>query len=191
MLLAGREWDECQEAHGQDEVELVALLSSLHSVALVCRDRDLQLGECGKRTEMPSSNSGRDSRRSSKSGPSGNEAYKSSDRREKAKSSQVYPSSRRGSRQAESTLGSVPERPSVKGRTYSAPLVDRVGEPGRRDELHDGEQTRKESKSSSAPRVDAGGVGVEDAQDEDEVAGVVGAVKRFQPFQNPEVYWEA
>lgn len=26
-----------------------------------------------------------------------------------------------------------------------------------------------------------------EAQDEDEVAGVVGAVRRFQPFRNPEV----
>ena len=132
---------------------------------------------------MPTSNSGRESRRSSKSGPSGNEANKSSERREKAKSSQIYDGKRRGSKQAESTLGSVPERPGLKGRTNSAPLVEaRITQPGSWDTLEDGPQT---SKSSSAPKIGAGGVG--DAQDEDEVAGVVGAVRRFQPFHSPEV----
>ena len=131
---------------------------------------------------MPTPSSGR---RSSKSGPSGSEASKSSERREKAKSSQAYDTQRRGSRQAESTLGSVSEPPRLNGRTHSAPLVDRAGKAQRRDDLQDGEQMRKQSKSSSTPRA---GAGAGDAQDEDEVAGVVGAVKRFQPFQSPEVW---
>lgn len=130
---------------------------------------------------MPTPGSGRESRRSSKSGASGSEAYKSSERREKAKSSQVYDSRRRGSKQAESGLGSVSERPQLKGRTNSAPLIEaRV-----RQGVRDGEQTGDEGKGSSTPRATYGGD--EDGRDEDEVAGVVGAVRNLQPFQTPEV----
>ncbi|KAK3681546.1 hypothetical protein LTR37_020854 [Vermiconidia calcicola] len=129
---------------------------------------------------MPTPSSGRDSRRSSKSGPSGNDAYKSSERKEKAKSSQVYDSRRRGSKQVESGLGSVDERPKLKGRTSSAPLIE-----PQRHAVGDGEQTPPHSTGSSTPRATQGGV--EAAQDEDEVAGVVGAIKHYQPFQSPEV----
>ena len=133
---------------------------------------------------MPTPSSGRDSRRSSKSGPSGNDAHKSSnsDRREKTKSAQVYDDRRRGSRQTESGLGSVSERPQLTSRTNSAPLL----EPGARYGGARGEQTSSaRTTASSTSKVGSEDAG--DAQDEDEVAGVVGAVRHFQPFQNPEV----
>ena len=39
-----------------------------------------------------------------------------------------------------------------------------------------------------APQAGAGAVmGMADGQDEDEVAGAVGAVRQYQPFQSPEV----
>lgn len=121
------------------------------------------------------------SRRSSKSGGQGgggggDEAYKSSERREKAKSSQ-YDGRRRGSRQVE-----VEERPRIKSRTNSAPLVDaRLG--GRED----GEQTSKGARRGQATAPQVGDVISEDAQDSDEEAGVVGAVKDLKPFRSPEV----
>ena len=130
---------------------------------------------------MPTPSSGRESKRSSKSSAGANEAYKSSDRREKSKSSQVYVGQRRGSRQAESELANASARPPLKGRTNSAPLIDARGaDTGSRHNVEDGRQT-----GSSTPR--AGPRGYQDAQDEDEVAGVVGAVRHFQPFQSPEV----
>ena len=134
---------------------------------------------------MPTPSPGRDSRRGSKqSGQSGNDAYKSTDRREKAKSSQVYDGRRRASKQAESSGSSVPQRPGLKSRTNSAPLVEtRDGQSGVHKVDVDGEKPRVGGKSSSTPRIGA----VETAQDEDEVAGVVGAVRKFQPFQSPEV----
>lgn len=136
---------------------------------------------------MPTPSSGRDSsRRSSKSGPSGNDAYKrnGSDRREKAKSSQVYEGSkRRGSRQAESGLDSVNEqRPGLKSRTNSAPLLEPQS---RYDVAAARGQTSVRATAPSTPVASGEDVGT--AQDEDEVAGVVGAVRHFQPFQNPEV----
>ena len=134
---------------------------------------------------MPTSSSGRESRRSSKSGES--TGYKSSDRREKAKSSQVYDTSRRPSRQAESGLGIVVERPGLKQRTNSAPVVETLAnKQGKTDGDVDGEQVHKEESSASTPRATR----VEDGRDEDEVAGVVGAISNFQPFQAPEVRYE-
>ena len=136
---------------------------------------------------MPTPSSGRESRRGSKSNATANEAYKSSsERREKAKSSQVYDSRRRPSRQAESALASAPARPQLKGRTNSAPLIDRGGaEHANRQTDRYGDQTAGSSTASTTPRattyVDW------DAQDEDEVAGVVGAFKTYQPFKNFEV----
>lgn len=125
------------------------------------------------------------SRRSSKSGTGGqadtnnvDAAYKSSERREKAKSSQIYDARRRGSRQVE-----VEERPRLKSRTNSAPLVDaRLG--GREE----GAQTSKGVRrgQASAPQL-VGEAISEDAQDSDEEAGVVGAVKDLKPFRSPEV----
>lgn len=137
---------------------------------------------------MPGTHSNRESRRSSKSSLPSNskeDAEKRSERRrEKAKSSQIYESSRRGSKQAESGLGSLSERPKLKGRTNSTPVVSRVAEPGHRDGTEEREQTREgrsRQTSQAGLETHAG------AQDEDEVAGVVGTVKKFQPFQNPEV----
>lgn len=129
---------------------------------------------------MPTQSSGRESRRSSRSGPTSDEAYKSGERREKAKSSQIYDSRRRSSRQTEGGLSSVSERPKLGGRTNSAPLIE-----GRHGQNR--EQTGNRSKESSSTPPPLNDDGVQDARDEDEVAGVVGAIRHFQPFQNPEV----
>lgn len=122
------------------------------------------------------------SRRSSKSGgqsggaSNGDAHTSSSERREKAKSSQ-YDGQRRGSRQVEAE-----ERQRLKSRTNSAPLVDaRLG--GGRE----GEQQTKGRRKGGAATPQIGGVISEDAQDEDEVAGVVGAVRDLKPFRSPEV----
>lgn len=124
------------------------------------------------------------SRRSSRSGGQGGgggggdaDGYKSSERREKAKSSQIYDARRRGSRQVE-----VEERPRLKSRTNSAPLVNaRLG--GRED----GEQTSKGARKGQASAPQVGEAISEDAQDSDEEAGVVGAVRDIKPFRSPEV----
>lgn len=136
---------------------------------------------------MPTPSAGRESRRGSKSNASANEHYMSSgDRREKSKSSQIYDSRRRPSRQAESALGSPLARPQLKGRTNSAPLIDRGGtEPGTRYNDLYSDQTAASSNASTTPRIRSYGDG--DAQDEDEVAGVVGALKAYQPFKSFEV----
>jgi len=139
---------------------------------------------------MPTSGTGRESQRSSKSGLSGQEAYKSSERKEKAKSSQYHaaPNSaaRRGSVQP--NLGSVTERPALKSRTNSAPLVERW-EP-ESDEAGDGGQYVARNQEAHArdfaPQAGAGAMS--NGQDEDEVAGVVGAVRQYQPFQSPKVW---
>lgn len=142
---------------------------------------------------MPTSGSGRDARRSSKSGSSGDDAQRSSERREKAKSSQTYSAaysnSRRGSVQPTSQegLGSVPERPRVKTRTNSAPLIEVRKAGGELSEDQDedaAEQEEIEARDFAAP---AGGGAMADGQDEDEVAGVVGALRQYHPFQSPEV----
>ena len=136
---------------------------------------------------MPTSSSGRESRRSSKSGSTGKDVYKSSERKEKSKSSQIYDGQRRGSRQAESGLGSASARPQLKGRTNSAPFIDgRSSEPSRRQDVGKREQRDFDRQASATARV--GPRTAQDAQDEDEVAGVVGAVRHFQPFQSPEVW---
>ena len=136
---------------------------------------------------MPTPSSGRESRRGSKPNATSNEAYKSSnERREKAKSSQIYDSRRRPSRQAESGLGSASARPQLKGRTNSAPLIDRGGaDHGSRQSDRYGDQTAVSSTASTTPR--AGTYADRDAQDEDEVAGVVGALKTYQPFKSFQV----
>ena len=139
---------------------------------------------------MPTPSSGRESRRGSKSSATPSDAQKSSDRREKAKSSQVYDGRRRPSRQAESSLSGAPARPPLKGRTNSAPLIDRGGaEVGARHGNDYGVQSGHSSNASTNPRAASRHV---DAQDEDEVAGVVGAVRTYQPFKSFEVwYWNA
>lgn len=135
---------------------------------------------------MPKPGSGPESRRSSKSGLSSNEVHKSSsDRKLKAKSNQFFDERRRPSQQAESALKISTEHPRLKSRTNSAPLVQTINEPGRRDALENGEKPHNTDLESVNRNVEVDVV--EDGQDEDEVAGVVGAVKRFQPFQNSEV----
>ena len=128
------------------------------------------------------------SRRSSRSGggqqssSSTGDAYKSSERREKAKSSQIYVGLRRGSRQVETIA--TEERPRLKSRTNSAPLVD-----ARLGGQEDGERTSKGGGGGGrrGQQSQVGGVISEDAQDSDEEAGVVGAVKDLKPFRSPEV----
>lgn len=154
---------------------------------------------------MPSSSSGgRDSRRSSKSGASAaaasssgsNDAHKGSgDRREKAKSSQsytaAYNAARRGSVQPshEGGLGSVPERPRLKTRTHSAPLVEVRQRPAGGGPDRDGgghTDSKPQSKAKElAPQTSGGAMA--DGQDEDEVAGAVGSARLYEPFSSPEV----
>lgn len=140
---------------------------------------------------MPPPHSTPASRRSSKSGAQGGasggaggdgEGHRGSERREKAKSSQFYDGRRRGSKQSEH----VPDdRPRIKSRTNSAPLVNaRLG--GRAE----GEQTSKggtQGRRGAGRQASVGGVISEDAQDSDEEAGVVGAVRQLKPFASLEV----
>ncbi|KAI7589764.1 ras GEF [Hortaea werneckii] len=142
---------------------------------------------------MPTSTAAPEARRSSKSGPSaGHENNKAYERREKSKSSQYHgardPGSRRGSvqptHQEGGFAGSTAARPRLKDRHNSAPIVE-----GRqystRDEDQDGEESQDEG--TDAEETDAAQPAMGGAMDEDEVAGVVGAVRQYQPFQSPEV----
>ncbi|KAK1067706.1 hypothetical protein LTR74_006180 [Friedmanniomyces endolithicus] len=164
---------------------------------------------------MPTSGlGGRDSRRSSKSGPSGTEAYNKSaasterrssksgptgtdalkslpsERREKTKSSQsytaAYSAARRGSVQPyqEGGLGALPERPRLKTRTHSAPVVDRAAQ--QNGQAHDPVPAQSEPEGRDFAQPASPGA-MADGQDEDEVAGAVGAVRQYQHFQNSEV----
>ncbi|KAK0981364.1 hypothetical protein LTR91_011945 [Friedmanniomyces endolithicus] len=164
---------------------------------------------------MPTSGlGGRDSRRSSKSGPSGTEAYNKSaasterrssksgptgtdalkslpsERREKTKSSQsytaAYSAARRGSVQPyqEGGLGALPERPRLKTRTHSAPVVDRAAQ--QNGQAHDPVPAQSEPEGRDFAQPASLGA-MADGQDEDEVAGAVGAVRQYQHFQNSEV----
>lgn len=139
---------------------------------------------------MSTSSSRNQSRRTSRSGPSSSNKEtthkSSSERRSKAKSAQIVSDSgrRRASQQADTGLVVAAERPALKSRVNSAPLAQRQ----RIAEGSDDEDPR------SGLRGEEGGDAtvaeerpVVDAQDEDEVAGVVGAVKHFQPFKTPEV----
>ena len=150
---------------------------------------------------------GRDSKTDSKHGSTKDAHYKGSERREKSKSSQIYETSRivstsrtppSGDRRnaqheeklklAESEVRIVSERPRLKARTHSAPFIElhKSSESHRDvervDELpHMG----KREKSCSVPEIDAGAA--TGAQDEDEVAGVVGTARKYSPFSSPEV----
>lgn len=133
------------------------------------------------------SSSATQSRRSSKSTQSGRDRDSQparNDRRQKAQSVQVETGRRRPSQQIEKQLRIADERPSVKSRINSAPLVSRrVDDASRQEDGHDDAQPRAQAASARASKAipDLG------AQDEDEVAGVVGAIRHFQPFQPPEV----
>lgn len=136
------------------------------------------------------SNSANQSRRSSKSTQSGRDRDSQpprNDRRQKAQSVQVETGRRRPSQQIEKPVRVADERPVVKSRTNSAPLVSRRADDAtRQDDSHGGAQSR--AQASSARASTAVTVPELDAQDEDEVAGVVGAIRHFQPFQPPEVW---
>lgn len=80
------------------------------------------------------------------------------------------------------------ERPRLKTRTNSAPLVtDRgrlTGEQQhhrRDDESWHRPHARRPPPTAAPPPTDVAG------QDEDETLGVVGAIRRFHPFRTPEV----
>lgn len=78
------------------------------------------------------------------------------------------------------------QRPRPKTRTNSAPLVEVWRTDDQGVSLVGGHRSvaPAPSKSEHATRD----VAVEDGQDEDEVAGVVGAVRTFYPFHNPQVW---
>ncbi|KAI7353892.1 ras GEF [Hortaea werneckii] len=141
---------------------------------------------------MPTSTAGHEARRSSKSGPSaGYENNKAYERREKSKSSQYHGARdtgyRRGSVQPTHQEGRVPgatARPRLKDRTNSAPIVE-GRQSGAGDKGRDGENSQDEG--TDADETDAAQPAMGGAMDDDEVAGVVGAVRQYQPFQSPEV----
>ena len=144
---------------------------------------------------MPTQAVGRESRRSSKSGPSGIDAQRSLDRREKAKSSQSYVApytgTRRGSVQPnqDGGLEKLAERPRMKTRTNSAPLVVAARKGSVVSTLQSQEQDVEEPEETDAAELalQTTGGAMAEGQDEDEVAGVVGAVRQYQPFQSAEV----
>lgn len=142
---------------------------------------------------MPTSTAAHEARRSSKSGPSaGHENHKAYERREKSKSSQYHgardPGSRRGSvqptQQEGGLAGPTAARPRLKDRTNSAPIIEGRQSSGRNED-RDGEDSQDEGTDAEEP--DAAQPAMGGAMDEDEVAGVVGAVRQYQPFQSPEV----
>ncbi|KAK0257088.1 hypothetical protein LTS09_007993 [Friedmanniomyces endolithicus] len=143
-------------------------------------------------TEAYSKSAASTERRSSKSGPTGNDALKSlpAERREKTKSSQsytaAYSAARRGSVQPyqEGGLGALPERPRLKTRTHSAPVVDRAAQQNGQALEPVPAQNESDGRDFAEP---ASPGAMADGQDEDEVAGAVGAVRQYQHFQNPEV----
>lgn len=75
---------------------------------------------------------------------------------------------------------SAPQRPKLGTRTSSAPLVERRRGSG----YAAGLQRLPPSQEHVAQ---AGTGAVEEGQDEDEVAGVVGAVRQYEPFRSPQV----
>jgi len=121
---------------------------------------------------MPAQGSGRDSRRGSKA--SGESGLHNIDRKEKAKSTQVCgPPGALGA-------GSAPQRPPQGTRTTSAPLVERRRGSGYAANL--------QRLPPSQEHVAQAGTGAAEAgQDEDEVTGVVGAVRQYEPFRSPQV----
>ena len=135
---------------------------------------------------MPTSSSGRESRRNSKPNATANGSVKSSgDRRQKAQSTEVYTGRRRPSQQADNGTQVYQQRPEVKTRTNSAPLVQTINEPGLRNGLEKGDKISNSVLDLQQRVADVNAVAP--GQDEDEVAGVVGTVKHFEPFQSPRV----
>lgn len=81
------------------------------------------------------------------------------------------------------------ERPRLKARTNSAPLVTDWGRltGGQQQQRRDDDESRRQHRppapttTAPSPNRDV------DGQDEDETLGVVGAIRQFHPFQTPEV----
>jgi hypothetical protein len=115
---------------------------------------------------MPAPSSGRDSRRGSKAG--GESGLHNLERKEKAKSTQY------------GQPGAAPQRPQQGTRTTSAPLVERRRGSGYAANL--------QRLPPSQEHVAQAGTGAAEAgQDEDEVTGVVGAMRQYEPFRSPQV----
>nr|OQO28265.1 hypothetical protein B0A51_04355 [Rachicladosporium sp. CCFEE 5018] len=141
--------------------------------------------------------SGRDSRRGSRANNVAENSYKNSERRDKAKSTQYTgSSSRRSSLKpleagVESTAADL-KRPALTSRTNSAPLVERRrgsgydgGMPGMREEGEDAGNNARVTGHRPPPVVTTRYS--QYGQDEDEVAGVVGAVRQYEPFRSPDL----
>ncbi|KAF2172529.1 hypothetical protein M409DRAFT_63188 [Zasmidium cellare ATCC 36951] len=81
------------------------------------------------------------------------------------------------------------ERPRLKARTNSAPLVTDRGRltGGQQQQRRDDDESRRQHRppapttTAPSPNIDV------DGQDEDETLGVVGAIRQFHPFQTPEL----
>lgn len=138
---------------------------------------------------MPTPSSGRDSRRGSKANAvqaAGDSGSAGTDRREKAKSGQYPAGARRSSLKPEELNGrggSAPRRPGMS-RGNSAPIIERSRGTGYATGVQEQDE---EEQGDNAQQGDAGAGAAASGQDEDEVAGVVGAVKQYAPFQNPEL----
>ncbi len=78
----------------------------------------------------------------------------------------------------------MPERPRLKTRTHSAPVVDRAAQ--QNGQAHDPVPAQSEPEGRDFAQPASLGA-MADGQDEDEVAGAVGAVRQYQHFQNSEV----
>ena len=126
---------------------------------------------------MPTSTSGRDSKRSSRTSTTEANKSSTSDRRAKAQSQQIYKQGRRPSQQVEDGLKVSAERPGVKSRTNSAPLVQTAVDAKRSSTGQKSTRAQQDGPATTAKKAG------EHAQDEDEVAGVVGAIRHFQPFR--------
>lgn len=131
-----------------------------------------------------------------------------SQRREKAKSSQSYAGhhGRRGSRHDSNTVvssgtaaeeadggGGVAERPRPKARTNSAPGPPHFNDRGLSKGIHIGQHGGNDAHSTTfqqLPQARGGAQSAveEEGEDEDEISGVVGKTRSYQPFSNPEVW---
>jgi len=127
---------------------------------------------------MPTSTPGRDSKRSSRTSTTEANKSSTSDRRAKAQSQQIYKQGRRPSQQVEDGLKVSAERPGVKSRTNSAPLVQTAADAKRSSTGQKSTRSQQDGPATTAKKAVGG-----QAQDEDEVAGVVGAIRHFQPFR--------
>ncbi|WPH03401.1 Hypothetical protein R9X50_00628100 [Acrodontium crateriforme] len=127
----------------------------------------------------PTPSSPRESRRSSKSGSG--DAYS----KPKPHSHHQRHSENSGQQDGRHSKPAS-ERPRLTTRTYSAPLVNQAVV-GTRTPHVVSQYANHDTDPHKLAHYRAFNGSAEDGQDEDEVAGVVGPVKRFQPFQTFEV----